>query len=401
MDDLRDAYVLICKRILKSVLSTNPETLQGYKHNIITAHNQFVEYVLSRFDNVSETKKATYTKNLLYIRDKTNNCFQKLKINYPFTNDIFELIDETQVIYIDPIDNNDNDNNSDNQDEMALTLVEFLNFATKIIPEFDGIYANLQSFNDAVNLANASVGTHTPSFIELIKTKLKNNARNCVSNEATVQAIIDALRLHIKPESSSLIESKMMNIHQAKKKASDYMKEIESLTADLKRAHITEGIPITAADNLSTKTAIKAIRQNASSNKVKWLMEAGNFRDLNEVVDKFVSLSTADSTETSNQATINYINKRQNVNNYRGRRPNNRGYYRRNNYQPNSYNSNYRSNNHRGSNNRGYYRNNDNRRGNNSFNSNRRTNQVRYLDAGDETASGNSLGPQQLMLRDA
>lgn len=450
LEDERNKFGLISKRILKTNVSKNPVTLQAYKRDIVTAHNHFVDYVRSKFETASDRNQKVYLDNLNYIRSKTKNCFQKLGVNFPFTNDPFEFVqestltsstednqgtgssesdetDESEEEEVENSDdnketkgngsnsennrendgsrnnqNNDNSQNNGNPNEMALTVVEFLNFATKIVPDFDGTYANLASFTDALNLANASVATHLPSYIELIKTKLKGDSRSYIGNEATVQAIIQTLQANVKPESASLIESKMMSIHQAKKKPNDYMKEIESLAANLKRAHITDGIPIAAADNLATNCAVKAIRQNASSDKVKWLMEASTFTNLNEVVDKFISLSTAETSSTSNNATINYI-RRPNVGYYRGRRQNNRGYYRNNDNRRgnNSYNQNYRSNNFRGSNNRGFYRNNDNRRGNNSYNSNRRTNYVRYVNAERDDNQGNLPAPQQVMLRDA
>lgn len=431
----RNTYVLVGKRILKSNLSKNPSTLLAYKRDIITAHNRFVNYITNRYESVSEDHKAIYRQNLDYVREKTSDCFKKLNVEYQFTDNIFEFIEEAQANFSDKSnldegtdsedtyhfdenlrnsddDNRENDNgnsnNQDNQnngndrifseDEMALTVVEFLNFATKIIPDFDGTYANLQSFIDGLNLANASVGTHGASLIELIKSKLKGTARGCISNENTVPLIIAALQTNVKAESASLIESKMMNIIQSKKKANDYVKEIELLASDLKRAHITEGVPIANADKLATNSAVKALRKNASSDKVKWSMETSTFQNLNEAVDKFVSLNTAEAANDSGHATINYMNKRHNSN-YRGRYPNNRG-YQKNNYR--SYNRNYRSSNYRGSNNRGYNRGYGNRRGNNSYHNNGRSNPVRYAEVErNETESGNYSGPQQTLLRDA
>lgn len=439
----RNAYILVGKRILKSNLSQNKETLQSYKRDIIAAHNRFVHYVSGRFEKVTDKHKDVYRKNLNYVRDKTRNCFAKLKVDFQFTDDIFQFIDENVAVFAsgsnkhdgdtesddtddfdeevvnsddnrESEDNQDNDDNrehksnqsdgdnlDDNTDEMAITVVEFLNFATKIVPEYDGTHANFQGFVDAVNLANASVDTHTPSFIALIKSKLKGSARGYVSNENTVAAIILALETNSRSESASLIESKLMNTPQAKKKSNDYVKEVESLTAELQRAHITEGIPIAAAAVLATNSAVKAMRKNASNEKVKLLMEAGTFRHLNEAVEKFVSLSNSENSNNSNNASINFINKRQNNYVHRGNRRGNRG-YRRGGNQWNSYNSNYRFNNYQGSNSRGSYRNNDGRRGYHSYNNNRRSNAIRFVDANrDESDSGNRSGPQQLMLRDA
>ena len=66
---------------------------------------------------------------------------------------------------------------------MAQTVVEFIKLATSLIPEFDGRQENLQSFLDSLNLLDTLKGTHEQTAISLIKTKLKGNARNFISNE--------------------------------------------------------------------------------------------------------------------------------------------------------------------------------------------------------------------------
>lgn len=449
----RNAYTIVAKRILKSNLSKNPAKLLEYKRDIIAAHNRILQYVLSKYATSPADSQKIYRDNLRYILDKTKACFKNLKFSYSFSESIFEFIVETEseqsgessnqqnddqqtntsdtgdsdefLTDVENTDDETNDNNDNQQDdnnqnednnrqddnnqnnnndqdnenqnnEMVVSKVEFLNFASKVIPFFDGTPANLLSFTDALTLANESVETHLDSLISLIKTKLIGDARTYISNEATVQAIIDKLKASVKAESTSLIMSKMMNITQSKKKANDYVKEIESLTTDLRRAYITEGLPVNLADSYATKGAVQAMKANASSERVKLLMEAGNFQTLNEAVDKFVSSATAELTNNSGNASINYINRRPFSNNFRGGRPHYRNNYRRNNY----YNNN-RQNNSRGSGNRNYYRGNNQRRGNNN-NRRNNSNPVRVTDIDrNDNDQGNLQGPQQIPLRDA
>lgn len=109
---------------------------------------------------------------------------------------------------------------------------------------------------------------HNDPFIGLMKTKSKGSARNCVGNEGTLAKVIAALLANVKAESASLIESKMMNITQSKKKTNKFVAEIESFTSDLKRAYITEGVPIASADTLATNSACKSMRQNAQISSI-------------------------------------------------------------------------------------------------------------------------------------
>lgn len=82
---------------------------------------------------------------------------------------------------------------------MPMSAVEFLTFATKIIPEYTGLAQDLKSFEDALNLVNESVDTHVAQAINLIKTKLKGTARDYVTNEATIPEIIARQRTQQDP----------------------------------------------------------------------------------------------------------------------------------------------------------------------------------------------------------
>lgn len=414
LEDERHAYLLVSKRILKSNLSTNPEKLLQYRNDIIEAHNKFIGYVRRKYNDASPANRLVYDKNVFYVKGKTENCFERLKVSYVFTDVLLEYIDGAKVLLNadrDPNDDNSEASDSDshdrlsnseheqddNNDEMALTVVEFLNFATKVIPEFDGSPANLQGFIDALNLVNASVGAHVASAVELIKTKLKGNARNYVGTEASINEIVNVLRANIKSESASMIVSKMMNIAQAKKKANDYVKEIEQLSADLKRAYISDGLSIEKADKYVTNQVVQAMKTNASSEKVKLVMQAGVFKDLNEVIDKFVDTCTSENpTQT---VSINFMKRNGNFRgNPRPYRGNNRRNFNHSNYSnTNFYNRNSRG---RGNNRNNYWRGNSYNSNRNFGNANRGRGQVRLANAQNEADAGNASGPQFIRLRD-
>ena len=109
---------------------------------------------------------------------------------------------------------------------MAQTVVEFIKLATSLIPEFDGRQENLQSFLDSLNLLDTLKGTHEQTAISLIKTKLKGNARNFISNEQTIAAIITTLSSVVKGESVEVISAKLLNLQQKNKTANQYTQEV-------------------------------------------------------------------------------------------------------------------------------------------------------------------------------
>jgi len=80
-------------------------------------------------------------------------------------------------------------------------VAEFIKLATSLIPEFDGRHENLQSFLDRLGLLDTLKCTHETTAISPIKTKLKGHARNLISNEQTIAALITQLSNAVKGES--------------------------------------------------------------------------------------------------------------------------------------------------------------------------------------------------------
>ncbi len=280
--------------------------------------------------------------------------------------------------------NNFNKTDFDNSTEMA-GVIDFINFATRTIPEFNGTPAELQRFVDAVNLVKANVGENELSAVEVVKTKLKDPARSFITNQITLQAIIDKLKDDIKPESPALILSKLKNLRQANKTSNEYVKEMENLSTSLKRAYISKGLSVDLAENFTTDNVLQSIKENTVNEKIKIVLDAGKFSSISEVFEKFLSVKSENGQSNSQ---INYF-QRNSFENNRGNYYRNNGSYRgnrgfsRGNYSGNSsksFRSNYKPNSNNNHGNRNFYR------GNNQNNQR----QVRYTDG----QLGNSNNPQ-------
>ncbi|XP_041448638.1 uncharacterized protein LOC121404090 [Drosophila obscura] len=186
-----------------------------------------------------------------------------------------------------------------NSNTMAQSVVEFLNTACKLIPEFDGKAENLQSFLDALTLVDSIKGVHDIQAVAIVKTKLKGTARNFVGNETTLQQIISKLKTTVKGESVEVLSAKLMNLKQKSKTANDYTKEVESLTKLLETAYISDGLSFELATKYSTQQAVKSITNNCSIDTVKLIMEAGSFNTMDEAVSKFINACTQHTGHTN------------------------------------------------------------------------------------------------------
>ncbi|XP_054746332.1 uncharacterized protein DDB_G0289917-like [Anastrepha obliqua] len=249
----------------------------------------------------------------------------------------------------------------------------------------------------ALKLINLTKGTFEEIAVEVIKSKIVGSTLYKVQNETTINAIIKKLQDTIVGETSDVVKAKLSKTMQKGKTAEKFTTEIDNLRKLLEASYIDEGLSAEHADKFSTKEAINAMVKNCEHGKLKTILEAGNFKTMDEAVTKYIQCST-EMTGNPNSILLaqrgrgNYNNR----NNYRGRgngRGNGRGYYNNNNYNNNNrnngQNNNYQYNNYRGNNrgnNRGNHRGNNHQNGGYNQNSN---NNVRVT----QNASGNSQQP--------
>lgn len=121
---------------------------------------------------------------------------------------------------------------------MSQTGVEFLNTGSKLITEVNGKSENLLSFIDSLLPVDSVKGTHEPTAVSLIKTKLQGNARDLISNENSKANITTKLQNTFQGESVEVLTAKIMNTKQSNKTPNFYCSEIENLIKSLQTAYI-------------------------------------------------------------------------------------------------------------------------------------------------------------------
>lgn len=261
---------------------------------------------------------------------------------------------------------------------------EYVKQVSSSIPEFDGNKLSLNRFLTALRIVDRTKGDQEDLAIEVIKSKITGTILYKVQNEPTIKKIIDKLKDNVKGESPDVLKAKLLNMKQKGKTASQYATEMDNLRKQLEAAFIDNGLDPDNAEKFSTKESISAMIKNCEHEKLKVILEAGNFVTFNDVMGKYIHCSTE---MTGSASTVLFQRGR---NNRGGSYPPQRGRGNgRGNY--NSYNNNnsYNRNNNRGGRgyNRGRYNNN---RGNNqnrsSYNNN---NNVRVA----QDTSGNSQTP--------
>lgn len=325
------------------------ETIKQHFQNLFTNLEKIRVLFNVNYNRLTKAHQAAAEAFFLDLKTRIFKIATKKDISIELPNSLHES--EPYTITFEPKHPN-----------MPQTVVEFLSTASKLITDFDGKSENLRSFLDSLTLVDSIKETHESIAISLIKTKLKGTARNLISNETTIRDIIAKLQNSVKGESVEVLTAKIMNIKQNNKTANAYCSEIENLTKSLENAYISDGLSCELSAKYSTQIAVKALTKNCTIDKVKLIMEAGQFNSMNDAISKFVNSCTE---ATGQQNAILHYRQRQNNRNNNFRR-NFTSFRGRNNYTRNNSNNNYRYSNNNNNNNNNYRQraNNSRRNGN-------------------------------------
>lgn len=324
------------------------ETVKKHLENLVLALESIRNLTYINFERVTKDHQKEALDIFWQLRDQLVKVLAKYNIQQEVSHSINEkisiniienppanLLTKLEAVSSEtdcPITNSEIE--SEEEGEMTQTVVEFLSTAAKLVTEFDGKPENLRSFLDSLKLVEVIKGEHETVAVSLIKTKLKGNARNLIDTETTISEIITKLNRSVKGESVEVLAAKIMSIRQNNKPANSYCNEIEALTKNLENAYITDGLSAELASKYSTQTAVKALTKNCSIEKVKLIMEAGHFNNMNDAISKFIGSCTE---ATGQQNTILHFGQRP----FNGRFARNGRFQRRNNFPRNQNRSNF------------------------------------------------------------
>lgn len=315
---VRDEFLKVCKRILKENLTTNRIKHVEYLHDLIETFNDSVNHLATRYPRYSEDNRLAAINECKYLRGKIVNCFRKLNIqeslpvNSYFANLELAIIlkyfttAEIQSVHteqftlapvtpkITPATSTNSlinsPNEANNLNMAQLTAPEFLRLAeNQINQKYFGDPLSLNSFIDSVNLLKQLVGPHGELLIQFVVSKLDGKARECIPQVYnSIDDIINALKNSIKPESSKVIEGRMLALKFDISKTTDYAKEAEGLAEAFQRSLIVEGIPQNKAKSMAIERTVEMCRQSSRYDTVESVLASSAFSQPNEVVAKFL-----------------------------------------------------------------------------------------------------------------
>lgn len=420
---LKEEFIKQTKLVLKEQISKNPDKLQEYKVKIIEAFNNYIQYIFTFYNLFDSVNKKEINSEIVTQREKLSRCFGALGIKNSLPQNLlcgidinkieFEFVDETLGATFSGATSSavDDDSKQDNSKiseslEKSQQTKESLNLPSEpqkvlepndIFPNFEQIQVEDNAMDQQAFLAFAAKQIHNnysgdpleltafinsvkllkqigPTHLEILKTflltKLTGKALESVSQDAAnVDEIIASLQANIKPDSSKVIEGKMMALKLDNSKTVEFTSEAEKLAEALQRSFIVEGISQVKAKSMAVDKTVEMCRQTAKSNLVRSVLASSSFATPQEVVAKFVVESANDAKEkqifkfSQQQNRLRGNNRNNSFGGrtfFQNRNNNNRNFNSSNNWR--NYNSNWRNNPNRG---RGRGRNFNNYRGQN------------------------------------
>lgn len=309
LNDFKVKFIVASKTVLQDRQSDNIDTRIKQKNNIINAYNNFIEYASYNYNSRDAENKLRYDTEIIYVKKKLQQCFEKFNVQYQLSSDKFATIDLNNIIInsihiVDPNEINPDSDISTSEtfeDTMAISNLEFLRLCGETIPNaFSGNPLHLKPFINAINLLEkmADSAELLNLLISFIKTRLHGKAlESLTATEVTIEQIRNKLERNIKPENEKVIRGRMAALKADKLPAQEFCKQAEFLADSLQRALLLEGIPDAKATSMTIDETVALCKLSARSEYVKTVLASTKFASPKEVLSKFVTESDYNKNE--------------------------------------------------------------------------------------------------------
>lgn len=191
-------------------------------------------------------------------------------------------------------DENDIPSNSNQniQTNMVQSKEDFFKTAGPILNyKYEGDPLKLESFIEDAELVETIAATENKALcLKFIKTKISGRAREYMPDEITsVKDISEALRKHIKPDSSLVIEGRLTALRLQKGNFTKFSEEAEKLAEAFRRSLIVEGFTKQKATELTIRKTQELCRRTARSDVVKGIIQSTKYETPSEVISAFIT----------------------------------------------------------------------------------------------------------------
>lgn len=236
-----------------------------------------------------------------HTSESTSNEHLNSSVNISDT--LSDKLNSTQQVLEDNSEENSEDNLEDNFEEssehssendnptMVQTKQDFIAIANRMINyKFDGDPLALDSFLDAIDLLDdLCEAANKPTMVKFIMTKLDGKARESIlQTPATPADIVNQLKASIKPESSKVIEGRILALRADRTSLTKFAEQAEDLAEQFRRSLVVEGFSREKAKEIAIDKTIEMCRKSAKHSTVKSVLASASFKEPKEVIAKMI-----------------------------------------------------------------------------------------------------------------
>lgn len=327
-------------------------TKQHITH-VIEANRTILQRCFAKL-NLPTVLPGKLLSNIHYLPPPTNNNSQQKQIDKTDSEIQTDLI-LTQTIQT--------------QTTMAQSKSEFLKLASSLINyKFEGDPLKLASFLADVDLVVESAEANNGALcLTFIKRCISGRALELIPEDAdTIAKVKKALEDNIKPESSDVVEGKMMALKVRKGNFTEFTQEAEKLAEAFRRSLVVSGISQAKAQEMTIKKTIELCRKTTHSEVVKSVIASSRYEQPADVLATLVTQTDISKKEKAENDAYkarqqNKNSSEKNQNNKSNQRGSGRGNFNQN---GNRNGSNFRQQNGQNTNRDHQQRGNSNSRGN-------------------------------------
>lgn len=290
LKELKSELQTLTKRISKESLPSRETTDKNLALSI-AKFNEVTKYLNEIcLISDSESQEVEIRNCFSYCRKLIKKVLIRVNVRYEIPKRLGISIDTRKLVDEYSADDltSESEGEMPNQTQSKFELGKFIN---GVVHQYDGSYAEMNSFLNQVAIIKETTETENVNFaLQVIKSKINNMIVIEKIDFTTFDTLQNSLRKIISRPNTNAIENKILNFNQGALNSNQYKEIIEKATNDLIEAYVAEGKPHANAENDARKILIRSVSTNARNPMLRQAMEIGQFSNPNQVFEKILEL---------------------------------------------------------------------------------------------------------------
>lgn len=299
------------------ILDNDNENSYQHLSYVIDCFNAIIVYAEVDYDKKKKSTKEHIVNQIEANRDILRRCFDKLNIPATLPG---KLLSTIHLVERQNRNNSKSNNNTNKHTKMSQTTAEFLKIASSLINyKFEGDPLKLQSFLEDIELVEQCAEENNKKLcLTFIKRCVSGRALEYLPDDIKeIKHITDALKKTIKPETSAVVEGKLLALKIHNNDLTKFTEEAEKLAEAFRRSLVVEGTSKPQAEQMTIKKTIELCRKSTKDKVTKSVVASTPCTQPAQVLALFVTQTDIARREKQEEDAAQLL-RQQNKNSNRG-----------------------------------------------------------------------------------